>query len=208
MNDLTAALSWRYATKKFAPNKKIPVAALEQIIEAGRLAPSSYGLQPYHLVVIEDAALREKLKAASWNQSQITDSSHIVVIQSRKTVDAEYISSYIDLVSKTRGVPTDKLADYKNMMVGTIGQNPQAADWAKRQSYIVMGFMLLAAAELKIDSCPMEGIDGGKYDEILGTAQGPFQSVAVVALGYRSPEDTNQNYKQVRLPKETFVTFR
>ena len=211
MNETTSALGWRYATKRFISNKKIPSEALQKILESARLAPSSYGLQPYHLFVIEDSGLREKLRLASWDQPQITECSHLVVIQARKKIDAAYIGSYIDLVSKTRDIPVDALRDFRNAMLGTVGKNPESPEiqeWAKRQSYIALGFLLLTAAQLQVDACPMEGVEGPKYDDILGTAGSEFQTVAVAALGYRSPEDETQAYKKVRLPRERFFTFR
>ncbi len=185
----SSALNWRYATKRFTPGKKIPADSLQKILEAARFAPSSYGLQPYHLFVIEDQALRDKLRPVSWNQHQITECSNLVVIQARKKIDAAFIG----------------------MMLGTVGKNPESPeiqDWAKRQSYIALGFLLLTAAELQIDACPMEGVDGPKYDEILGTSKSDYQTIAVAALGYRSPEDETQHYKKVRLPRETFFTFK
>jgi nitroreductase len=136
----------------------------------------------------------------------------LVVFQARKKVDAAFIQSYIELIAQTRGIPTTALNDYRGMMLGSVGKAPESLEtqeWCKRQAYLAMGFLLLTAAQLGVDACPMEGVEGSQYDALLeGASSAAFQTVAVAALGYRSSADATQKYLKVRLPKESFFTFR
>ncbi|MBC7385086.1 MAG: NAD(P)H-dependent oxidoreductase [Cryobacterium sp.] len=204
------ALHWRYATKGFNPEKKVPEEKLKEILETARMAPTSYGLQPFHVTVVKDQALREKLKPFSWNQAQITDCSHLVVFQSRIRIDEKLVNDYIELISKTRGVPVATLEGFRGMMLSTAAKEPGSAtsqEWAKRQAYIAMGFLLHSAAMHEVDACPIEGIDGAEYDRLLGADAKGLQTVVVVALGHRAESDAYQNLKKVRQPVEQFFSF-
>ena len=209
MKSLNEALDWRYATKSFDPAKKVAAADLKVILDAGRMAPTSFGLQPLHLTVIEDKALREKLKPVSWNQSQITDGSHLVVFQSRVKLDSHLVDKYMARIASVRNVGADSLVGFRGMLLGNL--NPEPAhpynqEWAKRQAYICLGFMLLAAAQLGVDSCPIEGINGAEYDKILGADN--LQTIAVMALGYRAAGDPYAQLKKVRQGEDEFLTRR
>ena len=199
---------WRYATKKFDATKKISDSDLETILEAGRLSASSYGLQPYHVFVITDPEVRAKLKAASWNQTQVTDASHLLVIANQTTFGEELVDNYIDNVSATRGVPVADLQDYANFMKSsfTDKSDEQKAQWTAKQAYILLGNLLQVAAELKIDACPMEGFEAEKYNEILGLNDKNLSAAVLLPIGYRSEEDDTQHYAKVRKSKETLFT--
>ena len=202
---LAEALEWRYATKVFDPTKKIPAKTLDQILEAGRLAPSSFGLQPYHMVVVESPELRAQLKPVSFNQGAVTDASHLIVLRTKTVIDEKLIDQYFARVAATRGVPVESMAGYKQVILGFIKREPAVnQDWAKRQAYLAWGFMLLAAAELKVDTCPIEGLIPSAYDKLLKDDN--YQTVAVMALGYRSPADQNAGLKKVRLSVNEFIS--
>jgi nitroreductase len=203
-------LEWRYATKKFDSHKKIQKEDLNTLLESMSLAPSSYGLQPFQFLVVENEELRKTLKPASYNQSQITDASHLVVITTLKTVKGEQVDAFIQRIVKTRGVSKADLKDYEGMLKGDVVNGPRAStiqSWTQRQAYISIGFLLAGAALLEIDACPMEGVDLQKYDEILNLKNTDYSTIAVVALGYRSSEDPYQKLKKVRKPIDELFQF-
>jgi len=206
--DLVERLSWRYATKKFDPAKKIPSdvwAALEQSL---LLSPSSFGLQPWAFIVVNDRATREKLVAASWNQPQILAASHLVVFAIRKNLKAADAEKLIDRIVEVRKVPRESLEGYRGMMTGFLG-NPPAGfkidDWSARQLYIALGTFLTSCAALGIDACPMEGIQPADYDRILGLARQGLGAVCVATAGYRAADDGYASLAKVRYPAEQIV---
>ncbi len=201
-------LQWRYATKVFDKNKKISNENWELLEKSLQLSPSSFGLQPYKFIVVENPELREKLKAVSWNQGQVTDASHYVVITALKTVKAEYIKDFIDLNASTREVPRATLEGYENMMLNHIVKGFDAdlmKTWSQRQAYISMGFLLETAALLDIDAVPLEGIDPKAYDKLLNLEDTDYGAVAAVGLGYRDESDKYQLAKKVRFPLERLI---
>jgi nitroreductase len=203
--DLLQQLSWRYATKRFNPARKIPDADWQTLSRALCLAPSSYGLQPWRAIIVQNPATRKQLRAVSWDQPQIEECSHLVVLTTLKKITPEYVQRYIDRISEVRGVPTSELKQYEDMMIGDVVTGPRASIahcWSQRQAYLAMGFLLETAALLEIDACPMEGLDPAQYDKILGLTNSEYSTVAVVALGYRTSTDSYQQYKKVRLPTE------
>ncbi len=210
MTKIIDALNWRYATKKFDATKKLTDVQLKDLLEALRLTPTSYGLQPYKFIVITDPALREKMKAVSWNQVQITDASHLIAICSMKSMDPTYVDLFIADIAKTRSISTDSLKDYRDMMLGSIaGQTPEGlSDWTKRQSYIALGTLLVAAADMKIDACPMEGFDGSKIDELLGLTTTNFRVASLCPIGFRASDDAMASMKKVRFPLELLVEYK
>lgn len=185
---------WRYATKKFDTTKKIPSETWKQIEEALVLAPSSYGLQPWKFLVIDNPATRAKLREVSWNQPQITDASHLVVLCRRANLDEAYVDRYIARIAHVRGIPAEALAGFRGMMVGSIS-NPAGIPggsmdtYTRSQTYIALGFGLATAALLGVDACPMEGFNPAQYDEILGLSAEGLRATVVATFGYRSPED-------------------
>lgn len=203
------ALEWRYATKKYDSTKKITHEDWETLKSSLQFAPSAYGVQPWKFLVIENPEVREKLKAASWNQTQVTDASHYVVFLYKTEVDVPFIDQYLQRMSEVRQAPLESLAGFKNMLVENLAKAPeeQIRTWAQRQTYIAMGFLLQTAAVLKIDATPMEGLDPKAYDKILGLEGSGWKTVATVALGYRHPEDAYQNLKKVRFTEDTVIQY-
>ena len=208
MNTYIKQLNWRYATKKFDATKKISTQDLNTLKEAIKLSASSYGLQPYKVLIIEDEKTRESLKVASWNQPQITEASHMFVLANIIDADDTLVDDYIMNVSETRGVTKENLESYSNMMKSNVIALPNEAKniWTAKQAYIALGNLLSAAAILEIDACPMEGFDSPAYNSILGLDQQNLNAAVVVTLGYRAEDDDTQHYKKVRKPENTLFS--
>jgi len=201
--------TWRYATKKFDATKKVSDEDLKTLIEATRLSASSYGLQPYHILVISNQETKEQLKPASWNQSQITDASHIIVFANATDFGEELVDDYVANVSQTRNIPEEGLRGYADFMKSKLIDLPLETkdSWTAKQAYIAFGNLMQAAAELKIDTCPMEGFESEKYNEILGLEDKNLNAAVVLAVGYRSEEDETQHYAKVRKSTEELFTL-
>ena len=197
-------LGWRYATKKFDSNKKVSEADKTTILEAIRLAPTSHGLQPFHVTVVNDPLIREKLKQSAYNQSQITDADFILVFSSRTDV-VDRVHKYFDMVGAGDEALRQKLTDYENTVVSSVSSRDELATkaWTAKQAYIALGFGLAACAELQIDSCPMEGFDPDAFKKILELPENYFPQ-AVLAVGYRSDDDTLK--PKVRFPSSDLFT--
>ncbi len=202
--------NWRYATKKFDANKKISATDLETLKEAMRLSASSYGLQPYNILVIENPEIRKQLQPVSWGQTQIVDASHLFVIANFTQINENDIDNLIANTAKTRGINPRDLTPYATLMRSKITplSPEEKANWTAKQTYIALGNLLAAAAELKIDATPMEGFEAQKYNEILGLDKQNLNASLVIPLGYRHPDDTYQHLKKVRKSnQELFVTI-
>ncbi|WP_190811559.1 NAD(P)H-dependent oxidoreductase [Flagellimonas sp. S3867] len=208
MSNILENRTWRYATKKFDSTKKVSEADLELLLEATRLSASSYGLQPYHVYVITDPEIKEKLKPVSWGQSQITDASHLIVFANVTDFGEELMDGYLQNVSATRNIPTEGLKGYGDFMKSKLLDLPSETKsvWTTRQVYIAFSNMMQAAAELKIDTCPMEGFESEAYNEILGLEDKYLNASVVLAIGYRSDSDETQHYAKVRKSKEELFT--
>ena len=169
MNQFIENQNWRYATKKFDTTKKVSETDFAILKEAIRLSSSSYGLQPYKVLIIENPELREKLKPASWNQSQITDASHLIVFANDTNIGNQEIDAFIQNMSETRSVPLESIKGYGDFMKSKINELSveEKSNWTAKQAYLALGNLLNAAAELKIDVTPMEGFDPIIYNEIL-----------------------------------------
>jgi nitroreductase len=201
-------LNWRYAAKRFDPNRKIPAETLNTLEQAVSLAPSSYGLQPWKFLVIVDPAVRETLRAASHNQPQITEASHLFVFCVRKNLGAEHIDRHLQRVADVRGVAKESLDGFRNVLIGDIVEGPRSLivnQWSQRQLYIALGMLLTSAALLNVDACPMEGFEAAKYDQILGLGKKGLSATVLCALGYRSPEDKMAAAKKVRFDLEDVI---
>ena len=191
-------LNWRYATKKFDSAYKIPESEIEKVKSIIKLSPSSFGLQPYKVLIVTNPDVREKLKEASWNQSQITDASHLLVFVRNKVVNEGDVDSFIDNVVNTRGVQKEMLAQYEGMMKHAVSSqnDEQKGIWVEKQVYLALGNLLTSLSSMGVDSCPMEGFDKSKYDEILGLTD--KTTVVVCPIGKRDDSDDYQHYKKVR----------
>jgi len=195
-------LKWRYATKRFDSSKKISTENLEKLKEAIQLSVSSYGLQLYKVIIVENAALREKLKPASWGQDQITEASHLVVFCNYTNVKDKHVDDFLNMVAKSQDMEVKNLSGYGDFMKGKIKEmtTSESFNWTSRQTYLALGNLLSACAELKIDSCPMEGFEPEKYNEILGLYKQGLNAAVIATIGYRSNEDHTQNRPKVRKP--------
>ncbi|WP_300436665.1 NAD(P)H-dependent oxidoreductase [Christiangramia sp.] len=200
-------LNWRYATKKFNPEKEISQEDLNILLESVQLTASSYGLQPYELIVVKNPEIREKLKAAAWNQTQITDASYLLVFANLQSVTESYVSTYLDNIANTRNLTREDLKGMEDMIKNTTLKLPaeKQQEWAAKQAYIALGNLLSAAANLKIDTCPMEGFDAGKFDEILGLKDKNLTTAVIAPIGYRSEEDNYQHLAKVRKSKKDLI---
>ncbi len=205
---LVDILEWRYAVKAFDPKRLLSDAIWTSLERALVLTPSSYGLQPWKFFVVRNQALREKLRAASWNQKQVTDCSHYVVLAPRIELDETYVDSYLQSIAQTRGIPVESLAGLRKSIVGDVvhgTRSKQIAEWATRQVYIALGNLMTSAAALGVDSCPMEGLEPDKYDELLGLKPTPYRVAVACALGYRSAEDKFASFKKTRFPHDQII---
>jgi len=202
--ELIKNLEWRYATKKFDPSQKIKKSDLTLLKKSVQLSVSSYGLQLYKVLIIEDAATKERLKAASWNQSQITDASLLFVFCNYSSVLPRDIDEYIRQLSVSRQIPIENLEKYRNFMMEKINEKTAVdlKSWLEKQPYLALSNLLVACAELKIDACPMEGFDSAAYNKILNLEEQRLNACIIAPVGYRSPEDTTQFLEKVRKPKE------
>ena len=204
MTQLLEGLNWRYATKQYDTTKKISAEDLETLKEATRLSVSSYGLQPYKVLIIDTPELREQLKAVAWNQPALTDSSQLFVFAIEKNVGEKQIDAYMQNISETRGIPTENLQGFKGMIHAAVdGLDENAKDnWAKKQAYIALSTLINTAALLKIDATPMEGFDAQQFDKILGLEALGLATAVIASVGYRHEEDASQHYKKVRKSNE------
>jgi nitroreductase len=210
MSNFIENAKWRYATKKFDTTKKVSASDLSTLKEAIRLSASSFGLQLYKVIIVENTELRAKLQPASWGQTQIVDASHLIVFANQTTVTDADVDSYIKNVSETRNVPVEALAGYGDYMKGAVGGMPEDVKsiWTAKQTYIALSNLLNAAAELKIDVTPMEGFVPAQYNEILGLDKLNLNAALVAAVGYRHEEDATQHGAKVRKSnEELFITL-
>ena len=208
MSDLLQDLQWRYATKKMDPSKAVPQEKVDRIVEAVRLTASSSGLQPYEVFVVTNPELRAQIKPHAWNQGQVTDCSHLLVFAAWDNYTVERINHMFDLVNTVRGFKNEGWEAYRQQILATYPQRDAETNYqhAARQAYIGVGTALIAAAQEKVDSVPMEGFDPAKVDEILGLTARGLRSVVILPLGYRAGEgDWLQNLEKVRRPQDEFV---
>jgi nitroreductase/dihydropteridine reductase len=207
MQTILEDLNWRYATKKYDTTKKIPQDQIDILIEALRLSPSSYGLLPFKVLLIESAEIREKLRPYSWNQSQITDASHLLVFCSFMEMSDDYIEQHTELMENTRSLEKGQLQGFSNFVKVKVKEKTitEQTEWNARQTYIALGILMQSCAALRIDATPMEGFEPEKYNEILNISERNLQATLVCALGYRSEEDANQHLKKVRKPLNEFL---
>jgi nitroreductase len=203
-NQIINALNWRYATKQFNADKKLTEDQLELLLEAVQLAPSSYGLQPYKVLVISNQKVKAELKAAAYGQTQLTDASHIIVFARTKTYTTAEVDKFAENIAQTRSIEVSMIKEYVDMMKGTVSSRSQEelANWNARQAYIALGVLLETAALNEIDACPMEGFDIAQFDAILGLDELNLSSVVIAPIGFRADEDVYQHFKKVRKSKD------
>lgn len=204
MKDILTTRNWRYATKKFNPEKKVSNEHLELLLEATRLSASSYGLQPYQILVVTNPEIRKQLLPFSWNQPQIEDASHLIIFVNKSDFGEELIDDYVQKLEDIRGISEEVTKPYGDFMKSKLINLPHDIknNWTALQVYLALGNAIQAAAELEIDTCPIEGFEPAKYNEILNLNDKDLNAAVVLAIGYRSEEDETQHYAKVRKTKE------
>jgi nitroreductase len=203
---LLESLRWRYATKKMN-GEKIPQDKLNTILEATKLAPSSYGLTPYQVIVVEDQELKQRLQGACYGQTQLVDSSAVLVFATWDKITEDGVQEYMNTIAEQREISIDMLEEFKGTINGTLSNmsDEQKQTWAQKQTYIGLGFALVAAATEEVDSTPMEGFVPAQVDEVLGLKDLGLRSSVILTLGYRDEEnDYLYPLKKVRWNNEKF----
>ena len=207
--NLIESLKWRYATKKMDPARTVAQDKVDLIIEAARLAPTSSGLQPFEIISVTRPEVQAKIREIGWNQAQITEGSHLLVFAAWDNYTAERINHMFDLTNEVRGFKNEGWENYRQMLLKSYPQRDAEVNYqhAARQAYIAVGVAMMAAAELKVDSTPMEGFDPAKLDDILGLRARGLRSVVILPLGYRQEEgDWLVKLAKVRRPLDQFLT--
>ena len=202
MPSIIDSLQWRYATKKFDTDKRVSDADVSTIKQAVNLAATSFGLQPFRVAVVTDQAIKDKLRAAAYDQAQVSDASHVFVFAAKTDVTPGYVDDFIKLTATTRDIPLEAVSGFGDYIKGSIADKDDEfiLNWNKRQAYIGLGTLLAAAAELRVDACPMEGFEPGKFNEILGLKEKGLMATVIAPVGYRHAEDHAAQYAKVRLP--------
>lgn len=200
MNEIIKDLNWRYATKKFDPTKKISSDNLNVILESLRLTPSSYGLQPYKFLLVENSELREELTGASYNQEQVKDASHLIVMCAYRELKLEHVYNYMGRIASARNVDKETLDGFSNMIQNTSlkMELSKQKGWMESQVYIALGQLMHTCANLKIDATPMEGFNAAEYDRILNLEAQNLHATLVCPIGYRHEDDFTQSRAKVR----------
>ena len=207
---LIDSLNWRYATKQFDPTRTIPLETWQALEQSLVLTPSSFGLQPWKFVVITDSDLRGELLPHSWNQRQVVDCSHFLVLAAPTNFGEDGIENFLDLTAEVRGVTRESLDGYRQMMTGFFGamDDAQTLEWAQRQVYLALGQVLFAAATLGVDACPMEGFVPAEYNRILELDAEGLHATVACAFGYRASEDKYATLPKVRFPADQVMNHR
>ena len=200
--NLIASLQWRYATKKMTGDK-VSTEKIDAILNATQLSASSYGLQPYTILVIDNDQVKKQLSPAAYNQPQILQSSHLLVFCAWADISEAQVTDYIKNIAITRNIDEETLAGLKASILGTVNNLSveQKQVWAAKQAYIALGTTLIAAAVEEVDATPMEGFNAAQFDEILGLKGKGLKSVVICALGYRSADDVLATLPKVRREK-------
>jgi len=206
MTKIIEALNWRYAVKKFS-TKKIPQEKIDIILESLRLTPSSFGLQTWKFILVENKEKREELVSVSWNQRQVADASHLLILARVNNVSDSDVDKWTNFLAQKQNMPVDKKDAYTNMIKGYLHNTPQdiITSWLEKQLYIVLGNLMTTCAFEKIDACPMEGFNEKAYDEILGLNKLSLKSVLACPIGYRADDDPYQNLVKARYPISDLV---
>jgi nitroreductase len=207
---LIEALEWRYACKKFDANKRISDTDLDTILDSIQLTPSSYGLQPIKVLLIETKELREQIKPIAWNQAQVVDASHLLVFCHYTALSESYVDQHVSLMASTRNLPIEKLHGFGTHVKSSIAtmDADHVNQWTGKQTYIALGQVLLSCALLKIDATPMEGFDRKALDNLLDLSKDGLSSSLLCPIGYRHAEDPYITLKKVRKTKDALFETR
>ncbi len=200
------AMKWRYATKIYDSSKAVSEEDLHTILEAGRLSPSVYGLEPWEFIVVKNPELRTKLRAAAYDQPKVTDATYLIVIATR-TDTTNVVNELIERTAKNQGKTVEDLKGFSDMVHGTASQYGDGAkEWLMRQTYIPLGVMIETAALMSIDSGPMEGFNSDQVDEILGLKEKNLRATTMLALGYRG-DDAYAKLPKTRKSADEAITI-
>lgn len=201
------SLKWRSATKKFDPNKVVNEVDIEKLIQASNLAATSFGLQPFTLVLVRNEELRKEIQTASYDQAQVTEASHLFILAVQTELGGRHVDDYMNRMAEIRSVQLDSLFGYKEMISNLLQSRDESTnrDWSARQAYIALGTMMSVAAELRIDACPMEGFDPIKVQEILDLKPKGLMPVVMLSVGYRVADEVYSKAPKVRKTREDFV---
>ncbi|HEX8561683.1 MAG TPA: NAD(P)H-dependent oxidoreductase [Flavobacterium sp.] len=208
--NILESLNWRYATKKYDPTRKISAEDIETLKEAVKLSVSSMGLQPYKVLIVENPELRDQLRAAAFDQSAVTEASHLFIFANETNVGQPQIEAYMKNIAATRGIEVESLSGFSKSITGFVGRlsNEDNEHWTRRQTYIALSTLINTAAFLKIDATPMEGFDAKRFNEILKLDGMGLNTAVIATLGYRHNEDAAQHLKKVRKPNaELFINL-
>ena len=209
MNDkIIKALNWRYATQTFDPTKKVDEKDMDVILESARLAPSSFGIEPWHFFVVENQEIRKRLHDEASPQPKVVDASHFVVIAKRTDAREAIAAERVSRTAKTLGAPEEAFKGLGDMISGVVGSRDDTALdlWVNAQTYIPLGMMIETAALLGVDAGPMEGFDHDKFDEILGLKEQNLASVSAIGFGYRGDDEAATRPK-VRRDSDDVITW-
>ena len=201
-------LNWRHAVKAFKPNEKVSQENIDKIVEAARLAPTSSGLQPFRLLVVEDQDIKNKLVKGALNPECMQECSHVLIFAGWKDYSEQKIDEVYDMTTDKRGLPRGRFNSYTDQLKAYVGSKSAEENFENiaRQAYIAMGLALAQAAELKVDSCPAEGFSTDLVDEVLELDKLGLKSIALIYVGVADPErDWVGSMAKVRLPTEDFV---
>jgi len=193
-------LKWRYATKKFDASKRLSQSKLNVLTESFNLTATSYGLQPLKMLVIGNTALKEQLVPITMKQQQVKNASHVLVLCTETEMNSDYIKQYFNLVAETRNTSRDVLSSFEGFLIDEFSEKSKMSveTWMAKQAYLALGNLLTVCALEDIDSCPIEGFEPKKYDELLGLKEKGLQSIVVLAVGYRAEDDFFSGLEKVR----------
>ncbi|SRX56079.1 NAD(P)H-dependent oxidoreductase [Aequorivita sp. CIP111184] len=193
-------LQWRYATKKFDSSKNLSAAKLNILKETFNLTATSYGLQPLKLVIVSNTDLKAQLMPLTYNQPQVRDASHVLVLCIEKNIDEDFIVDHFKRVANTRNTPRNILEPFEKNLIASFTEKDtlEIRDWMINQLYLTLGSLLTVCAVENIDACPIEGFEPKKYDELLGLDAKNLASIIVLPVGYRDESDFFINLKKVR----------
>lgn len=209
MKYIKDALAWRYATKQFDTAKKLDSDDILDILDTARLSPSWYGLQPWKFILVENPETRAKLRENAYNQPQVTDASHLIVLAHKTTLDEPYVDAFISSTAQATNVSPSDLPGLKEAIMGFVGMiGANASAWAANQTHIALGTIVAAASEKGIDNCPMGGFDPNAFDDILGLKELGYHATAIIALGHRSEADTAATRAKSRFTLEEVLIRR
>ena len=205
---LIEKLNWRYATKRMN-GTKVPQEKIDRILEAIRLAPTSFGLQAFKVIVVEDPALKERIFNEACQQPQIKEASHVLIFAASKNVSADQVNDYMNLIAETRDIPVEALAGFRAAFDGVVAGTPeQNFVWTARQAYIAFGVGIVAATNEDVDATPMEGFSTEALDKVLGLAEQNLSATTILTLGYRDEKtDTLVHAAKVRKSKSALFEF-